>query len=200
MASVWGGPWGARGGSVGFWKTPMLENSPANENDTFAADDEAVRLGLDGDRPGPVEEQYRGFARAGAALSDEAKEAVRANNQERAQILSTFRRRILAEVNAAAVVVDDRALLDGLPESDIAAAAAAATARGLAGRWVLPLQNTTQQPALAYLKNRALRERLFKASIGRNAAGENDTTDLLVRLAARAAAISNLCGGWSSWL
>jgi peptidyl-dipeptidase Dcp len=145
--------------------------------------DRRQTLGLEPEQLRLVEEQYRAFVRAGAALSDEAKEAVRANNLERAQILSTFRRRILGEVNAAAVVVDDRALLDGLPEADVAAAAAAATARGLAGKWVLPLQNTTQQPALAYLKNRALRERLFRASIGRNAAGENDTTALLIRLA-----------------
>lgn len=145
--------------------------------------DRRQALGLDAEQLRLVEERYRTFVRAGAALSETAKNAVRANNQERAEVTSTFRRLILSEVNAAAVVVDDRAQLDGLTEQDIAAAAVAATARGLQGTWVLPLQNTTQQPALAYLRNRAMRERLFKTSIGRNASGENDTSALAIRLA-----------------
>jgi peptidyl-dipeptidase Dcp len=92
------------------------------------------------------------------------------------------------------VVVDDRAQLDGLSDADIAAAAAAAEARGLAGRWVLPLQNTTQQPALAYLRNRALRERLFKASIARNASGDNDTTGLILQMTRLRAERAKLLG------
>jgi peptidyl-dipeptidase Dcp len=145
--------------------------------------DRRQTLGLDAEQLRLVEQRYRALVRAGAALPGPAKERVRAINLERSGILAEFRRRLLAEVNAAAVVVDDKASLDGLPEQDIAAAAAAATARGLAGKWVLPLQNTTQQPALAYLRNRALRERIFRASIGRNASGANDTTALVLRLA-----------------
>lgn len=140
-------------------------------------------LGLDAEPLRLLEERYRAFVRAGAALSDASKDKVRANNRDRAQVVSTFRRLVLAEVNAAAVVVDDKALLEGLPEQDIAAAAAEAASRGLSGKWVLPLQNTTQQPALSYLRNRALRERLFTASASRNARGENDTSALVLRLA-----------------
>jgi peptidyl-dipeptidase Dcp len=55
----------------------------------------------------------------------------------------------------------------------------------LAGRWLLALQNTTQQPALQSLTNRGLRERLFEASIRRgNHGGPNDTRALIQRLAA----------------
>src|SRR5262245_28169260 len=156
--------------------------------------DRRASLGLTPEQVQLLEEHYRAAVRAGAALSEANKEAVRANNVARANVVSEFRRRILAEVNAAAIVVDERALLDGLPESDVAAAAAAATARGLSGKWVLPLQNTTQQPALAYLRNRAMRERLFKASVSRNASGANDTTPLVLQMAQLRAERAKLLG------
>ena len=156
--------------------------------------DRRAALGLTPEQVQLLEERYRGAIRAGAALSEANKEAVRANNVARANVVAELRRRILAEVNAAAIVVDDRAVLDGLPESDVAAAAAAATARGLSGKWVLPLQNTTQQPALAYLRNRAMRERLFKASVSRNASGANDTTALVLQMAQLRAERAKLLG------
>ena len=151
-------------------------------------------LGLDAEQLRLLEEHYRSVIRDGAALSEADKEAVRSNNVARANAVAELRRRILAEVNAAAIVVDDRALLDGLPEGDIAAAAAAANARGLAGKWVLPLQNTTQQPALAYLRNRGMRERLFKVSVSRNASGANDTTALVKQMAQLRAERAKLLG------
>ena len=156
--------------------------------------DNREALGLEPEQLRLVEERYRSFVRAGAALSDADKNAIRANNVARAEAAAAFRRHVLAEVNAAALVIDDRQLLEGLPEQDIAAAASAATAQGFAGRWLLPLQNTTQQPALAYLRNRALRERLFRASIGRNAGGEHDTTALVSRLTELRAEHAKLLG------
>ena len=156
--------------------------------------DRRASLGLDAEQLQLLEERYRNVVRAGAALSPAGKEAVRANNVTRANAVAELRRRMLAEVNAAAIVVDDRALLDGLPEGDIAAAAAAATARGLTGKWVLPLQNTTQQPALAYLRNRGMRERLFKASVARNASGTNDTTALVLQMVQLRAERAKLLG------
>jgi peptidyl-dipeptidase Dcp len=156
--------------------------------------DRRASLGLTPEQVQLLEERYRSALRAGAALSEANKGAVRANNVTRANVVAEFRRRILAEVNAAAIVVDERALLDGLPDSDVAAAAAAATARGLSGKWVLPLQNTTQQPALAYLRNRAMRERLFNASVSRNASGVNDTTALVLQMAQLRAERAQLLG------
>jgi peptidyl-dipeptidase Dcp len=153
-----------------------------------------VSLGLTSEQQRLLEERYRHAVRAGAALSPTVQEAVRANNVARANLVAELRRRILAEANAAAVVVDDRTLLDGLPEGDVAAAAAAGTARGLTGRWVLPLQNTTPQPALAYLRNRAMRERLFTASVSRNASGANDTTALILQMARLRAERATLLG------
>ncbi len=93
------------------------------------------------------------------------------------------------------MVVDDKAQLDGLSEGEIAAAAQAAQARELDGKWVLALQNTTQQPAQASLKDRTLRERLFQSSITRAEHGDrNDTREIVKRLAQLRAERAKLLG------
>ena len=122
------------------------------------------KLGLDAEAKYLVERYYKTFVRAGALLSDADKTKLRALNQEEAKLTTDFRNRVLADTNASAVVVDDKAQLEGLSEGDIAAAADLAKARGLAGKYVIALQNTTRQPIVISLKNRALRERVLKAS------------------------------------
>ncbi|MDP9360557.1 MAG: M3 family metallopeptidase [Acidobacteriota bacterium] len=152
-------------------------------------------LGLDAESKFLVERYYKNFVRAGAQLNDADKTALRALNQEQSKLTTQFRDRVLADTNASAIVIDDKSLLDGLPESDIAAAAERAKARGLEGKWLLTLQNTTQQPPQTYLKNRALRERLYAASIARgNHGGENDTKAIIARLAQLRAQRAKLLG------
>ena len=152
-------------------------------------------LGLDPEARYLVERYYLNFVRAGAQLSEADKTTLRALNQEESKLTTQFTDKVLADTNASAVVVDDRAELAGLSEGDIAAAAEAAKERGLAGKWVLTLQNTTQQPALSSLKNRALRERLFQASVLRgNHGGANDTKAIVTRLAQLRAQRAKLLG------
>ena len=91
------------------------------------------------------------------------KTTLRALNQEESKLTTSFRTSCWPPRTPRAGVRQRRGARRPVG-GDIAAAASAAEARGLDGKWVLPLQNTTQQPALASLKNRALRERLFKAS------------------------------------
>jgi len=142
-----------------------------------------------------IEKYHRNFVRAGALLSDKDKETLRALNQEETKLSKQFRDRILADTDQSAVVVDNVAELDGLTEADIAAAAEAAKEKKLTNKWVLSLQNTTLQPPLASLKNRALRERLFKASAARgNHGGPNDTKAIIVRLAELRAQRTKLLG------
>lgn len=146
--------------------------------------DRRERLGLDSLQRLVVERYYRDFVRSGALLSDADKSKLRALNREQASLTNEFGRRLMAATRAGGVVVDDVRQLDGLSAGEIAAAAGAAQARGLAGRWLLPLQNTTQQPAQSALKNRALRQRLFEASTMRAARGDsNDTRQVILRLA-----------------
>jgi peptidyl-dipeptidase Dcp len=141
-------------------------------------------LGLDSLQRLVVTRYYRDFVRSGALLPEADKARLRALNREQASLTNDFGRRLLAATRAGGVVVDDSTQLAGLSTGEVAAAAGAARGRGLTGRWLLPLQNTTQQPAQASLSNRALRQRLFEASTRRADRGDsNDTRAIILRLA-----------------
>ena len=142
-----------------------------------------------------VERYYRNFVRAGALLGDADKATLRALNEEESKLTTDFRQRVLADTDASAVVVDDKAQLAGLSDEDVAAAAEAAKDRKLDGKWLLRLENTTQQPILDRLQNRALRTRVFQASVQRgNHGGPNDTKAITERLAQLRAQKANLLG------
>lgn len=146
--------------------------------------DRRETLGLTGEQKTLVERYHRDFVRAGARLSEADKTKLRALNQELSSLSTAFSNKLLAATKAAAVVVESRAELDGLSDGDIAAAAEAAKQRGMAGKYVIVLQNTTQQPLQASLRNRALRQRLFEASIRRAEHGDtNDTRATIQRIA-----------------
>ncbi len=141
-------------------------------------------LGLDSLQRLVVERYYKDFVRSGALLPEADKARLRALNREHASLTNEFGRRLLAATRAGGVAVDDSTQLEGLSAGDLAAARGAARARGLTGQWLLPLQNTTQQPAQASLENRALRQRLFEASTLRAERGDsNDTREIVLRLA-----------------
>jgi peptidyl-dipeptidase Dcp len=138
-------------------------------------------LGLNPEQRFLVELYNKNFIRAGAQLSEADKTKLRALNQEESKLTTDFQNRLLAATKAGALVLDNPAQLDGLSEGEIAAAAEAAKSRGLTGKWVIPLQNTTQHPAQVSLKNRAVRERLFIASTQRAEHGDSTDTRAIVR-------------------
>jgi peptidyl-dipeptidase Dcp len=157
--------------------------------------DKRTGSGLDAESQYLIERYYRNFIRAGAQLNDADQATLRALNQEESTLTTKFREHVLADTDASAIVVDTKAELAGLPDSDIAAAADRAKERKLEGKYVLTLQNTTQQPALTYLQNRAVRERLFNASVQRgNHGGPNDTKAIVTRLAQLRATKAKLLG------
>jgi peptidyl-dipeptidase Dcp len=130
-----------------------------------------------------IERYRRDMVRAGALLNDEQKTRMKAINAELATLGARFSRAVLAEVNDSAVVVDSADELAGLSPAQIAAAADAAKKRGLDGKYVLTLLNTTIQPLETSLQNRALRERLHRASVARGSRGNaNDTTAIVARV------------------
>jgi peptidyl-dipeptidase Dcp len=128
-------------------------------------------LGLDAEGVRLIERYHTDFVRAGAKLSDADKAHLKAINGELAKLGTQFSQNVLAEVNDSAVVVDTKEELAGLTDEQIGAAAAAAKAKGLDGKYVIALLNTTGQPPEAQLQNRALRERLHQASIVRGSRG-----------------------------
>jgi peptidyl-dipeptidase Dcp len=142
------------------------------------------KLNLDAESKWLVERYYKDFVRAGAKLSDADKTKLKAMNAELAQLQTTFAQNVLKEKNASSIVVENRADLDGLSETEIAAAAAAAKAEKQDGKFLIALQNTTGQPYLASLKNRALREKIMQTSLARNShGGEFDNREVVLRTA-----------------
>ena len=149
-------------------------------------------LGLDPESLRLLERYHVKFVRAGARLSAADKDRLRALNQQISTLTTQFQQTLLKANNNGALVVDRLADLDGLSPERIAAAAQAAKNRNLDGKWVIPLQNTTDQAVLAQLKNRALRERIYKASISRADGGSDDnvsTVAQIVKLRAERAAL-----------
>jgi len=157
--------------------------------------DQRASLGLDPVQTRLVERDYQGFVRAGAQLNDADKAALRKLNVEETTLATQFHTRLVAATAAAAVVVDDKANLAGLGEDEINTAAADAKARNLEGKFLLPLQNTTQQPVLASLSNREQRAAVLKASETRAERGDgNDTRETVQRLAQLRAQKAKLLG------
>ena len=141
-------------------------------------------LGLDAESLRLVERHYVDFVRAGALLSEAEQERMQEINGEMAALQTSFTQNVLDGVNAAAIVVDDREQLSGLSEGEVAAAAAAANSRGLDGKYVIALLNTSGQPALSSLDDRALRERIMRASLARGSEdGDYDNRQVITRLA-----------------
>jgi len=134
------------------------------------------------------------FVRAGAQLSAADQKRLRAINEEISTLTTRFRQNVLKATADGAVVVDQAADLDGLTQVQIGAAARAAADRGLKDKWVIALQNTTNQPMLASLTNRDLRERIYRASIGRGLSGATDNREVIAQLVKLRAERARLLG------
>jgi peptidyl-dipeptidase Dcp len=128
-------------------------------------------LHLDSESAYLLERYELDFVRAGAKLSDANKQKLKAYNSQLAALQTTFSQNVLKEAIASALVVDSRAELAGMPEKAIDAAAVEAKKRGLDGKFVLPVVNTTGQAALSELTNRSVRTRLLAASMARGSHG-----------------------------
>ncbi|MBB4617382.1 M3 family metallopeptidase [Sphingomonas abaci] len=138
---------------------------------------------------------YNNFIHAGAKLSAGDQAKLRVLNGKLSTLETAFQQKLLAAAKGGALVVDDKARLAGLDDAQIAAAGQAAQERGLTGKYLLPLQNTTQQPMLQSLSDRATRQALFDASWNRAERGDaNDTRSTIVQLAALRAQKAQLLG------
>ena len=171
-----------------FLNTPLFKRVETIYNDR-------TKLGLDEESQWLVERYYKDFVRAGAKLSDGDKSKLKKLNAELAELSTKFAQNVLKEKNADIIVVDKREDLDGLSSSDLAAASAAAKEAKKEGKFVLQLQNTTDQPPLTNLKNRALREKIMKVSLARNShGGAWDTRKVVLQMAKLRAERATLLG------
>jgi peptidyl-dipeptidase Dcp len=159
---------------------------------TLKLNPEALRL---------LEYEYDEFVHAGASLSEADKTELKKLNEELSSLSNTFTTKLLDATKDGAYVTTDKAALAGLSDARIAAAAQAAKSRPIEG-FVIPLQNTTQQPDLVLLRDRATRQAIFERSWNRTEQGNaNDTRDTVARLAQLRAQKAKLLGysSFAAW-
>src|SRR6266852_9135705 len=141
------------------------------------------------------------FVHSGANLSEADKTELRKLNEEISSLSNAFNTKLLAATKDGAFVTTDKATLAGLSEARIAAAAQAARDRKIEG-FVIPLQNTTQQPDLVSLSVRGTRQAIFEHSWDRAERGDtNDTRDTIAHLAQLRARKAKLLGhpSFAAW-
>lgn len=191
---------------------PQLEKVRAEEAPKLAAHQDAIflnarlfgrvaevynqreSLGLDAESLRLVEVVYDRFVRAGAKLSESDKAELKKLNEQISTLANDFSTRLLAATKAGAYITTDRAALAGLSDAEIGAAEQDARSRKQDG-YLLPLQNTTQQPDLDSLSVRATREAIFQDSWKRAERGDaNDTRDIIARIAQLRARRAQLLG------
>ncbi len=163
---------------------------------------ERAQLKLDVESNRLVEYYYQKFEMAGAKLSDADKETLKKYNTEEASLSAKYGNQLLNAGKAGGLVISDSAELDGLSDGEKAAAAAAANDAKMPGKWLLTLQNTTQQPPLQSMNVRATRQKLFNASWTRaEKSDSNDTRATLLRIAELRAMRAKLLGfpNYASW-
>lgn len=199
-------------GVTGANTNPVLQEVRKEEAPKFAAQRDAIflnaklfarvnavyeqreSLGLTPEGLRLVEVTYREFLHAGADLPEEKKAELKRLNEEESTLSNAFTTKLLAATKAGAYETVDKSALAGLSEAELSAAAVAAKARGVKG-WVLPLQNTTQQPVLAELSDRKTRQTVFEHSWNRaERGGPDDTRATIARLAQLRADKAKLLG------
>jgi peptidyl-dipeptidase Dcp len=158
-------------------------------------------LGLDAESRRLVDVYYKHFVHQGANLSAADKAKLRKLNEEQSTLENSFRTKLLAATKAAAYSTTGKSALKGLTDAQLEAAVEAAKGRKVEG-YVLPLQNTTQQPILVSLDDRATRQAVFEDSWNRaERNGANDTRKTIVRLAQLRAQKAKLLGyaNFAAW-
>jgi peptidyl-dipeptidase Dcp len=150
--------------------------------------------GFDAEQKRLIEVTYDEFVHAGANLSAPDKERLKKMNAEESTLSDTFSKKLLAANTAGAYSTTSPDALAGLSEAQLAAAAAAAQGRQSQG-YVVPLQNTTQQPLLGSLTTRTTRNTIFDNAWNRTEHGDaNDTRSIVSRLAQLRAQRASLLG------
>jgi peptidyl-dipeptidase Dcp len=177
-----------------FLDTKLFQRVDAiyKQRDSLGLDAEALRL---------VQFYYDQFLHAGAKLSDADKAELKKLNEEESTLSNAFNTKLLAATKEGAFVTTDKNALAGLSQKSLDGAAQAAKERKVDG-YVIPLQNTTQQPDLVSLSQRSTRQAIFENSWNRaERGGANDTRDTIARLAQLRAQKAKLLGfsNYAAW-
>jgi peptidyl-dipeptidase Dcp len=145
--------------------------------------DHQAELNLTPEQAKLLDVDYKAMVHAGAELSPAKQAQLKAMNTRLSTLQTAFTQKLLAAAKAGALHEADAAALSGLSPQQLAAAEQDAKDRKLSG-YVLPLQNTTQQPALSDLTSHATRQQLMDASLNRAEHGDaNDTRATISEIA-----------------
>ena len=148
-------------------------------------------LALDAEQACVLDRYHRDLVRSGATLPPERQARLREINERLSALTGRFRANLHEETAALGVRVKTAAELDGLPVAMVDAAARAGAGDGFLLRLSLP----SAQPALDHLHDRALRERIWRASVGRGRrGGEHDNRAAVTEIAALRAERAGLLG------
>ena len=150
-------------------------------------------LGLAQDQMTLLEDNYKGFVRGGANLSDEDKELYSKWSEELSLTTLQFSKNVLAATNAYTLHVTDSADLAGLPDFVRSMAAETAAEKGLEG-WAFTLQAPSYSPFLKYSENRELRKDIWTAYNTRALGGEFDNTEVVKKIVDLRIKIANILG------
>lgn len=126
---------------------------------------------------------YKRFIRAGAKLDEQQQQQVREINSTLSSLTTEFSQNLLALSKNNVVIVDKKSELAGLTDTQIQQYADAATQAGYKEKYLIKITNTTRQPVLASLKNRSLREKIWRASSERALSGEHSNSEIVPQLA-----------------
>jgi peptidyl-dipeptidase Dcp len=145
--------------------------------------DHQADLNLNPEQAKLLDVYYTGMVHAGAELPPAKQTQLKTINKRLSTLQTSFTQKLLAAAKAGALHETDATALAGLSEQQLAAAQQAAKDRKLAG-YVLPLQNTTQQPSLSNLSSHDTRLALMDASLHRaEHGGANDTRATISEIA-----------------
>ncbi|MBO0344648.1 M3 family metallopeptidase [Roseibium sp. CAU 1637] len=142
-------------------------------------------LGLDQEEARVLERYHSMFQRAGAGLEPDQKARMGEISQRLATLGTRFSQNVLKDEADYQLVLETDADIAGLPDFLLSAAAEAATARGLEGKYVITLSRSSIEPFLQFSTNRARREEAFKAWTARGEnPGETDNRALIAETVA----------------
>lgn len=143
-------------------------------NRVKAVYDKRATLNLNGEQNRLLEKTYLSFTRNGALLNETDKETLRQIDQELSVLGPKFSENVLKATNSFEMILDKKEDVDGLPEGILEGAAAQAKAKGHEGKWFFNLQIPSYLPFMTYAKNRALREKMWRAFSSKAFKGEFD--------------------------
>ena len=151
------------------------------------------QLGLAQDQMKLLEDNYKGFVRGGANLSDADKELYSKWSEELSLTTLQFSKNVLAATNAYTLNITDEADLAGLPEFVKVMGAETAAEKGLTG-WAFTLDYPSYSPFLKYSTNRELRKQIWMAYNTRAIGGEFDNTEIVKKIVDLRIKIANILG------